>query len=160
MLSGRVPFEADTPAAVLLSHINKAVPPTHELVGELSRHVEDALRKALAKNPTERFENASEFVAALTPAAWVHAERPDTMVRGHERQRKMASRPLPTVLVVDDSAANRELIEACLADIDCNVRLPGDGPSALAAIETAAPDLVPLAVQLPGMDGYTVCRRV
>jgi cyclic di-GMP phosphodiesterase len=160
MLTGRVPFEAETPAAVLLSHINKAVPPTHELVGELSRHVEDALRRALAKNPLERFENASEFVAALTPAAWVHAERPDTMVPGHERQTKMASRPLPTVLVIDDSVANRELIEACLAGVECRVRLAGDGPSALAAIQAAAPDLVLLDVQMPGMDGYTVCKRI
>ncbi len=161
MLTGRVPFEADTPAAVLLSHINKAVPPTHELVGELSRHVEDALRKALAKNPLERFASAPEFVVALTPAAWVHGERPETIAPARQPQNpKAASRSLPTVLVVDDSAANRELIEACLAGIDCRVRLAGDGPSALAAIESAAPDLVLLDVQMPGMDGYTVCRRL
>src|SRR5712692_2052672 len=137
MLTGRVPFVADTPAAVLLSHINKAVPPTHELVGELSRHVEDALRKALAKNPLERFASAPEFVVALTPAAWVHGEQPDTIAPTRPQQNpKTASRSLPTVLVVDDSAANRELIEACLAGIDCRVRLAGDGPSALAAIES------------------------
>jgi len=69
MLTGRVPFQADTPAAVLLSHINKAVPPTRELSGELSGHVEDALRKALAKSPLERFDSATQFVAALTAAA-------------------------------------------------------------------------------------------
>jgi len=161
MLTGRVPFEADTPAAVLLSHINKAVPPTHELVGELSRHVEDALRRALAKNPLDRFGSAPEFIAALTPAAWVHGERPETIAPARQQQSaKTASRPLPTVLVVDDSAANRELIEACLAGVDCRVRLAGDGPSALAAIEAAAPDLVLLDVQMPGMDGYTVCRRL
>ena len=161
MLTGRVPFEADTPAAVLLSHINKAMPPTHELVGELSRHVEDALRKALAKNPLERFASAPEFVVALTPAAWVHGERPETIAPARQQQNaKTASRSLPTVLVVDDSAANRELIEACLAGIDCRVRLAGDGPTALAAIEAAAPDLVLLDVQMPGMDGYTVCRRL
>ncbi len=161
MLTGRVPFEADTPAAVLLSHINKAVPPTRELVGELSGHVEDALRKALAKNPLERFDSATQFVAALTPAAWVHGERPETIAPARPQQNaKTASRSLPTVLVVDDSAANRELIEACLAGIDCRVRLAGDGPSALAAIEAAPPDLVLLDVQMPGMDGYTVCRRL
>ena len=161
MLTGRVPFEADTPAAVLLSHINKAVPPTRELVGELSLHVEDALRKALAKNPIERFDSATKFVAALTPAAWVHHDRPGlvTPTRPQQGARRI-SRPLPTVLVVDDSAANRELIEACLADVDCRVRLAGDGPSALAAIESGAPDLVLLDVQMPGMDGYTVCKRI
>src|SRR5216684_2958318 len=160
MLTGRVPFEAETPAAVLLSHINKAVPPTRELVGELSSHVEDALRKGLAKSPIERFGSASQFVAALTPAAWVHRERPDSVVLARPHQNGKSSRSMPSVLVVDDSAANRELIEACLADVECRVRLAGDGPSALAAIESSAPDLVLLDVQMPGMDGYTVCKRI
>jgi putative two-component system response regulator len=158
MLTGRVPFEAETPAAVLLSHINKTVPPTRELVGEVSSHIESALRKALAKTPIERFDSASQFVTALTPAAWVHRERRDLIVPA--RPSRPHSRPLPSVLVVDDSAPNRELIEACLADVECRVRLAADGPSALAAIETAAPDLVLLDVQMPGMDGYTVCRRI
>ncbi len=161
MLTGRVPFQADTPAAVLLSHINKAVPPTRELAGELSGHVEDALRKALAKAPLERFDSATQFVAALTPAAWVHRERPDSIVLARPQHRATAAmRRVPSVLVVDDSGANRELIEACLADVECRVRLAQDGPSALAAIEAAAPDLVLLDVQMPGMDGYTVCKRI
>jgi len=161
MLTGRVPFQADTPAAVLLSHINKAVPPTRELAGELSGHIEDALRKALAKAPLERFDSATQFVAALTPAAWVHRERPDSIVLARPQHRATAARRrVPSVLVVDDSAANRELIEACLADVECRVRLAQDGPSALAAIEAAAPDLVLLDVQMPGMDGYTVCKRI
>ena len=158
MLTGRVPFEAETPAAVLLSHINRTVPPTRELVGEVSSHIESALRKALAKTAIERFDRASQFVTALTPAAWVHRERRDSIVPA--RPSRPHSRPLPSVLVVDDSAPNRELIEACLADVECRVRLAADGPSALAAIEAAAPDLVLLDVQMPAMDGYTVCRRI
>lgn len=161
MLTGRVPFQADTPAAILLSHINKAVPPPRELSGELSGHVEDALRKALAKTPLERFDSATQFVAALTPAAWVHRERPDSVVLARPQHRATAAtRRIPSVLVVDDSAANRELIEACLADVDCRVRLAQDGPNALAAIESTAPDLILLDVQMPGMDGYTVCKRI
>src|SRR3989442_11800816 len=70
MLTGRVPFMADTPAAVLLSHMNKAMPPTPELAGELSNHVEEVLRKAMAKAWSERYRSAGEFVQALTPAAW------------------------------------------------------------------------------------------
>ena len=62
--------------------------------------------------------------------------------------------------MVDDGAANRELIEACLAGVDCAIQLAEDGPSALKAIEAAPPDLVLLDVQMPGMDGYQVCRRI
>ena len=67
---------------------------------------------------------------------------------------------MAVVLVVDDGVANRELIQAYLAGIDCTVRLVEDGPAALEAIETDAPDLVLLDVQMPGMDGYEVCRRI
>ncbi len=66
----------------------------------------------------------------------------------------------PVVLVVDDNKSIRIVIEACLEGIDCEVRFASDGPSALAAIETSAPDLVLLDVQMPVMDGFEVCRRI
>ncbi len=69
-------------------------------------------------------------------------------------------RRTPVVLVVDDSAASRELIKACLEEVDCQVRLTEDGQGALRSIEESAPDLVLLDVQMPGMDGYEVCRRI
>ena len=162
MLTGRVPFEADTPAAVLLSHLNKAMPAMHELRGELSRHAEDALRRALAKSPSERFQTATEFVAALTPAAWPTAGQSEQAVTAVAARRPPSgpTRKLPSVLVVDDGVANRELIEACLAGVECEVRLAADGPSALAAVDSREPDLVLLDVQMPGMDGHEVCRRI
>lgn len=68
--------------------------------------------------------------------------------------------PMPVVLVVDDGAANRELIRMYLSTIECEVRLAADGPTALAMIEADAPDLVLLDVRMPRMDGYEVCRRI
>jgi len=68
--------------------------------------------------------------------------------------------PRPVVLVVDDNKSIRTVIEACLQGIDCDVRFASDGPGALAAIETSAPDLVLLDVQMPVMDGFEVCRRI
>src|SRR5882762_513686 len=56
---------------------------------------------------------------------------------------------MPVVLVVDDGAANRELIRLYLSTIDCEVRLAEDGPTALDMIETAPPDLVLLDVRMP-----------
>ena len=68
MLTGRVPFAGDTPAATLLSHVTKAMPATRELKGELSAHVEEVLRRALSKRPEDRFPSASALVRALKPA--------------------------------------------------------------------------------------------
>ena len=67
---------------------------------------------------------------------------------------------MPVVLVVDDGEANRQLMEAYLVDIDCRVRMAEDGLTALALIAEDPPDLVLLDVQMPGMDGYEVCRRI
>ena len=66
----------------------------------------------------------------------------------------------PLVLVVDDGEMNRALVKAYLGDLDCRIRTAEDGPTALAAIDAESPDLVLLDVQMPGMDGYEVCRRI
>src|SRR5579859_3141075 len=75
-------------------------------------------------------------------------------------QQRQTSHGAPLVLVVDDGETNRALVEAFLSDLDCRLQSAEDGPSALAAIDKEMPDLVLLDVQMPGMDGYEVCRRV
>jgi putative two-component system response regulator len=67
---------------------------------------------------------------------------------------------MSVVLVVDDGSADRQLAQAYLAGLDCDVRLAPDGASALQQIQAEPPDLVLLDVQMPGMDGYEVCRRI
>src|SRR6202165_3110148 len=67
---------------------------------------------------------------------------------------------MPVGLGAGDAAANRQLMEAYLVDIDCRVRMAEDGPTALALIADDPPDLVLLDVQMPGMDGYEVCRHI
>ncbi len=159
MLTGRVPFEGDTPAAVLVSHVTRPLPAAHELRGELSAHVEDVLRRGLAKNPDDRYPSASSFAYALKPAAWPgNSGGFSTVVPAFERAG--AGRHTPVVLVVDDGAANRELLRACLREVECEVRDAPDGLSALRAVDAAPPDLVLLDVQMPGMDGYEVCKRI
>jgi putative two-component system response regulator len=154
MLTGRVPFEAKTAAAVLISHLNQPMPPTPELTGEASAHLEAVLRRGLAKLPDQRYPTASELIAALRPAAWPDRS-PISVASGTTTSSK-----LPVVLVVDDSEANRELIEACLAGIECRIQMAETGTKALAIVQAKPPDLVLLDVQMPEMDGYEVCRRI
>ncbi len=75
-------------------------------------------------------------------------------------QQRQTSHGAPLVLVVDDGEINRALVEAFLSDLDCRLQSAEDGPSALVAIDKETPDLVLLDVQMPGMDGYEVCRRI
>src|SRR5207245_1278029 len=64
------------------------------------------------------------------------------------------------VLVVDDDGPIRRMLERTLAAEGYGVSSAGDGGSALAAIERAAPDVLVLDVGLPGLDGLAVCRRL
>jgi len=64
------------------------------------------------------------------------------------------------VLVVDDDAPIRRMLERTLAAEGYDVRAASDGGGALAAIEQSAPDALVLDVAMPGLDGLAVCRRV
>jgi putative two-component system response regulator len=66
----------------------------------------------------------------------------------------------PIVLVVDDVAANRELLEGHLDELGYDVRQARDGVEALDAIAAEEPDLVLLDIDMPRLDGITVCERI
>jgi DNA-binding response OmpR family regulator len=66
----------------------------------------------------------------------------------------------PRVLVVDDMPANVRLLEAILEPAGFSVISAGSGPEALELVAVELPDLVLLDVQMAGMNGYEVCRRI
>jgi two-component system response regulator MprA len=66
----------------------------------------------------------------------------------------------PAILVVDDDAPIRRMLERTLGAEGYAVSSEPDGGAALAFLERSAPDLVVLDVTMPGMDGLAVCRRV
>src|SRR5882762_10125199 len=68
--------------------------------------------------------------------------------------------PQATVLVVEDDQVNSAALVQLLKGQGYRAEAIGDGERALASIDRAAPDLVLLDVQLPGMSGYDVCRCI
>jgi len=66
----------------------------------------------------------------------------------------------PRILIADDNAANRELLEAYLANIDCDVEMALDGADTLVKVAKFKPDLVLLDVMMPKMNGFEVCRKL
>ncbi len=65
MLTGRVPFEADTPLAVLRAHLDVTPPDPRQINDQLDGDVAAVLLKALAKSPAERYDSAGTFARAL-----------------------------------------------------------------------------------------------
>lgn len=66
----------------------------------------------------------------------------------------------PRVLVVDDNPLNVELVAFVLAADGFAVESVGDAQAALAHLARGLPDLVLMDVQLPGMDGLELTRRL
>jgi len=66
----------------------------------------------------------------------------------------------PTVVVAEDDPNIADLLDLYLRQAGYRVLLQSDGPSALEAVATRAPDLVILDIGLPGIDGLEVCRRI
>jgi two-component system cell cycle response regulator len=64
------------------------------------------------------------------------------------------------ILVVDDIEANVRLLEAKLSAEYYQVSTASDGPTALAMAANDLPDIILLDVMMPGMDGFTVCKKL
>ncbi|MBF0226517.1 MAG: two-component system response regulator [Desulfobacterales bacterium] len=64
-----------------------------------------------------------------------------------------------TVLVVDDTEANIDVLVNTLEDL-YDVRVAMDGETALSDVLEDPPDLILLDIMMPGMDGYEVCQKL
>lgn len=65
MITGRKPYTANTPAAILLKQANEPLPRPNIFVTDLPEKVERILVKALVREPKERYKNMGELVVAL-----------------------------------------------------------------------------------------------
>ncbi len=74
--------------------------------------------------------------------------------------------PLPTtgrryrILIADDNEPNRELLEAYLADLDCEIAVAVDGADTLSQVTAFGPDVILLDVMMPKLSGFEVCERL
>ncbi len=84
LLVGRVPFQGDTPYAVIHDHIFTPLPLPRSLNPDLPEPLERVLLKALAKDPDDRFQSVEEmiraFEEALGEASTVATALPETVV--------------------------------------------------------------------------------
>lgn len=65
MVVGETPFDATTPMALVMKHINEPPPPPTSINPNVPQEVENIIFKAIEKNPNDRFQTAKEMAQAL-----------------------------------------------------------------------------------------------
>ena len=68
LATGRVPYEAETPLAVVLKHIQEPLPLPSSVRPNLPERIERVILRAMAKEPEDRYQTAGEMVRALDGA--------------------------------------------------------------------------------------------
>ncbi|MFQ5921840.1 MAG: bifunctional serine/threonine-protein kinase/formylglycine-generating enzyme family protein [Anaerolineales bacterium] len=68
MATGRQPYRAETPPAIFVKHLHDPLPMPRSINPDLPEAVERVILKTLAKEPTDRYEDASTMVQALREA--------------------------------------------------------------------------------------------
>lgn len=66
LVTGRKPYTADTPMAVVYKHLTDPLPPPTKYAPDLPEAVEKFIYKALSKQPEDRFESMRAFTEALS----------------------------------------------------------------------------------------------
>jgi len=74
MVTGQVPYDADTPLAIILKHLNEPLPLPRKVIADVPPAVERVILKAMAKSPDDRYQSAGALAEALK-AAVEKAER-------------------------------------------------------------------------------------
>lgn len=98
LVTGQVPFDADTPMAVLIRHINAPMPTPSLKRPDLPLTLEKVILRSTEKNPADRFQTATEMVVAL------ETSRQDLPAD----QREMS--PASGVMVEDQSRVHKFLV--------------------------------------------------
>ena len=116
MVTGQVPFEAETPLAIILKHVSDPLPPPSLIKKDISPSLEQVILKALAKDPEDRFETAAEFLAAWKRALNEEREK-ETIHRAPEAislSTSGARTPAPSTVTSSKPARSTGWVAGCL----------------------------------------------
>jgi PleD family two-component response regulator len=64
------------------------------------------------------------------------------------------------ILIADDNQPNVELLEAYLADLDCEIDVAHDGQETMDKVASFRPDVILLDVMMPKLSGFEVCKQL
>jgi serine/threonine protein kinase len=107
MLTGQMPYNAETPMGVILKHINDPIPSAHAIDSNIPAAVDAVIAKAMAKNREGRYATATEFANAASEALSASMTITPTQLR-------LAAQSTMKVLA-SKREANKDEIEATMA---------------------------------------------
>lgn len=81
LITGRVPFQADTPYAIVHGHIHKEADPPSDVNSELNMQVDVVLARGLAKKPADRYPTANALIKAFGEAIESTVDSPPVEVK-------------------------------------------------------------------------------
>jgi CheY-like chemotaxis protein len=64
------------------------------------------------------------------------------------------------ILIADDNIPNVELLEAYLAEMDCEIAVATDGQDTLDKVASFQPDMILLDIMMPKLSGFEVCKAL
>lgn len=76
MLTGRVPFDGDSPVTIALRHLDSEVPPPSSVAPDVPEAVDTIVARATAPRPEDRFPDARSMATALRAAATAPSRQP------------------------------------------------------------------------------------
>ena len=128
MITGKVPFEATTPYALMTKHVSEPPPPLQNFRLDVPESITPILEQALAKEPAERFESINAFYEAFGAAAeGAESKASDLFTFKIKRpQPKLSTSDAPTVTPADLKHEPKTTIAgAAVDDGESTETLPG-----------------------------------
>jgi serine/threonine-protein kinase len=136
LLTGRVPFDADTPFAIVVKHIQTPLPPPRSFRPDLPEGLERVLLKALAKEPADRFLDAAAFGAAVREACGVAPAETLRLRPGYAAPG--AAESAAATRVIDELQATRLAPAPGDPRLDTTLPQPAGAPAVTAGAVTGA----------------------
>ncbi|MFZ6028508.1 MAG: protein kinase domain-containing protein [Chloroflexota bacterium] len=93
MLTGSMPYRADTPAKVMMMHLLEPVPHVSNVKAELAEAFDDITDKALAKNPDERYQTANQLAIDVEDAVYNAQIDAEALAAGDSAPTRIAASP-------------------------------------------------------------------
>ena len=157
LLAGHHPFRGSNDYEVGEAIVQEPTPNLRTERPEISEELELVLEKALEKDPESRYSNGVELASGLN-ACLVREESK------YETRTRLASigaqgGPL-TVLMIEDDPGVVGLIRGILEKEGLKVVAFDDGAMAAARVEGITPGLVLLDVNLPGLSGWEILKKL